>query len=417
MYNITFQEKPFVQIANLLIDNLKIKYYNNELYVYNNGLYINDISILEREILKLNPNTTKHFRNEILEYIRIKKSEDNTEISKKYINFKNFLFDIENKQIISHTPDVFTINQINAEYITNEYINNDVDSFLNDITSNNPNRKETILQIIGYCMTSNTEFQKAFIFYGPTAGNGKSTLIDIISHLIGKSNICHVSIHDLQRGRFYASEMKNKLLNTVSELPRTNLDTVELFKGTITGDELAVEEKHKSRYTIKPYSKHIFSANELPSVEDTTNGFYRRLNILKFDAHFTDEAQKNFKIEKLLNTNAINYLAKISLQAYLKLLDTRLFANEDESNELINIYKSKNNPIFSYLNSNHFKTFIANNYIFPRYQIYEEYKKYCSNYLGVEYTGKIAFYNKIRESNLFEEIIIHGTDCFKYKAI
>lgn len=401
------------------MENLNIKYFNGDLYIYNNGLYINDISILEREILNLDSNTTKHLRNEILEYIRIKKSEDISEVSRKYINFKNFLFDIDNKKVMSHTPDVFTINQINADFTEKKYINSDVDSFLNDISSNNPNRKETILQIIGYCMTSSTEFQKAFIFYGPTAGNGKSTLIDIISHLIGKANICHVSIHDLQRGRFYGSEMKNKLLNTVSELPRTNLDTVELFKGTITGDELAVEEKHKCRYTIKPYSKHIFSANELPSVEDTSNGFYRRLNILKFDAHFTDEAQKNFKIEKLLTEDAINYLAKISLHSYLKLLDTRIFANEIESNEIITIYKSRNNPIFAYLNSTYFRDFLNSIYFhtLSSNELYENFKQYCLNYLGIEPIGKINFYTKIRESDLFEELTCHGgIDCFKYKT-
>ena len=51
----TIYQKPYVQIANSLISNFKIKYYNGELYVYNNGLYTNDISILEREILKIHP--------------------------------------------------------------------------------------------------------------------------------------------------------------------------------------------------------------------------------------------------------------------------------------------------------------------------------------------------------------------------
>ena len=409
----TIYQKPYVQIANSLIANLKIKYYNGELYVYNNGLYTNDISILEREILKIDSNTSKHFRNEILEYIRIKKSEEHTIVSNEYINFKNGLFNIKNKKLISHTDTVFSINQINANYTDNNYINNDVESFLNDITSNFKSRKEAILQIIGYCMTSNVDFQKALFFYGATAENGKSTLLEVISHLIEKRNICHVSIHDLQQGKFYASEIKGKLLNTVPELPRSSLNTVEIFKGIVTGDSLSVEEKYKPRYEIKPYAKHIFTANELPQVADTTNGFYRRLNILKFDAQFTDYQKKNFNIERLLTNEAIDYLAKISLKSYLNLLETRHFANEEESNRIIALYKNDNDSTIAYLNSSDFLDFINSNYMFERDSLYNNYTNFCSNYEKREPDGKIIFYNKIRDSKLFTETIIHGKDYFK----
>lgn len=47
---------------------------------------------------------------------------------------------------------------------------------------------------------------------------------------------------------------------TVAELPRTKLDSVELFEAVVTGDSLSVEKKYKDRYTITPYAKHIFTA-------------------------------------------------------------------------------------------------------------------------------------------------------------
>lgn len=410
-------KKVYVQIAEELIKKYDIKYHNNDLYIYNNGVYVNDTTILEREILVLNENINKFTRKEILEYIKIKLSGTNVIVNKNYINFKNGLYNILSKSFSPHSSNVFTLNQINASYIESNYINQDVENFLDDITSKNPNRKKALLEIIGYSMTSNVNLQKAFIFFGASAENGKSTLLEIISNLIGRNNISHVSIHNLQKGKFYAAEIKDKLLNTVAELPRTSLDSVEIFKSVVTGDSLSVEEKYKDRYEINPYAKHIFTANELPEVLDTSNGFYRRLNIVKFDAQFTDEQKLNFDISKLLTNHAINYLAKISLNAYLELITTGHFSNESESEEILQQYKNQNNSAYQYLyESSYFERFVHNyeDFVFPRSALYRDYIDYCNLSNNGISDGKATFYEKMRESKLFTELIIKGLRCFKY---
>lgn len=408
-------KKIHVQIGDELIKKYNIKYYHNDLYVYDNGVYVNDTSILEREILSLNENINRFTRKEILEYIKIRLSGENVITNKNYINFKNGLYNILSKSFFPHSSKIFTLNQINATYIESNYINQDVENFLDDITSKNSNRKKALLEIIGYSMTSNVDLQKAFIFFGASAENGKSTLLEILSHLIGRNNISHVSIHNLQKGKFYAAEIKDKLLNTVAELPRTSLESVEIFKSIVTGDSLSVEEKYKDRYEINPYAKHIFTANELPQILDTSNGFYRRLNIVKFDAQFTDEQKMNFNINNLLNENALNYLAKISLNAYLELLNTRHFSNEKESEEIIRQYKNQNNSINEYLyNSSYFQIFIHNNTTFTRKSLYNNYLDYCATSGNKIINGKIAFYKQIRDTKLFTDLTINGIHYFKY---
>ena len=400
-------------IGDKLMQQIKIKCYNKNLYIYDNGVYTHDDSKIEREILNINENATKSLRNEIFEYIRIKKSNEILNPINNYINFKNGLYDIENKKFIPHTPEIFAINQINANYLEKNCINADVEKFLNDITESDPIKKQTILQIIGYSMTTNVEFQKAFVFYGPSAENGKSTLIQILSNLVGKKNISHVTIHDLQRGRFYAAEIENKLLNTVTELPRNNLNSVELFKSIVTGDSISVENKYENRHKITPYAKHIFTTNELPSVGDTSNGYYRRLNILPFSAHFTDKQKKNFDLNKLLTQNSIDYLAFISINAYLEMLETRHFANEEESNKIIMSYKKDNDSVSKYLyDSVHFMRTRNENNLIPKKSLYADYLNFCSdfNYAPV---GRTTFYNKAKGSNLFSMPTIRGTRYFR----
>lgn len=415
MSNNFVNQSIHTRIAEELLNKYDIKYYNKNLYIYSNGVYFKDTSILEREMLKLNENITKNTRREVIEYIKIKKSGENIFPDKIYINFKNCLYDTKKQIKLEHTSDKFTLNQINANYIENININHDVEKFLDNVSSGNINRKKAILQIIGYSMTSSVELQKAFIFYGPSAENGKSTLLKIIEKLIGIENICHISIHELQKGRFYAAEMENKLLNTVAELSRMNLDTVEIFKGVVTGDEISVENKYEERHTISPYAKHIFTANEIPEVADKTNGFYRRLNILKFDKKFTEEEKRNFNIDILLTQNAIDYLASISLKAYLELMKTREFSNEKESEEIIINYKSNDKSFYIYTNeSKELKDIISKYHnLIPRNKLYLDYTNFC---LENDYSliGKNTFYEKIRENNIFKDVIIQGNRYFRY---
>ena len=81
---------------------------------------------------------------------------------------------ISQKKLLPHNPEIFTINQLEVNYNKDVKMNTNVINFLDRITCNKYYRKEAILQIIGYSMTASTDMQKAFIFYGQSAANGKS---------------------------------------------------------------------------------------------------------------------------------------------------------------------------------------------------------------------------------------------------
>lgn len=72
------------------------------------------------------------------------------------------------------------MNQININLNIDPIKISAVDNFLDRITCGNNERKNAILEMIGYSMTSSVKMQKAFVLYGKTAGNGKSTLLEII---------------------------------------------------------------------------------------------------------------------------------------------------------------------------------------------------------------------------------------------
>ena len=269
-----------------------------------------------------------------------------------------------------------------------------IDDVLNRISCNNYERKQTILEMIGYSMTTSVKLQKAFILYGKTAGNGKSTLINIISELIGKENIGYVTLEDLSTNKFATSEIKGKILNIGSEMTKEYLKDVSIFKQWITGDDLEIEEKFKKKQTITPYAKFIFNANELPKVADKTNGFYRRLQIIPFEAQFTSQENKKFNFDELITKQALEYLAKISVEAYLNMKST--FSNNEESEKEINIYKIENNNVLSYLNDkdNMLRYIEAGTSVKYKKDVYEHYKNYCQQN-SFKPKGRNTFYKEI----------------------
>lgn len=402
------------EIAEIIMNENELKLFNNSIYIYNNGVYSNSKQLLERKILEICNKAKKNTREEVTEYLKIKLENEELEVNKYFINFQNGLYCIEQKKIIPHTPEVFTINQIPLSYKADAPINEAVENFLTSITSKNCNRREAILQCIGYCMTASTDTQKSFIFYGATASNGKSTLLEVINKLIGKDNICHVSIHNMQ-DKFYVHELESKLVNTVSELANLTVKNTEVFKAIVTGDEISTEKKFKDRNTnAKIYAKSIFTTNVLPKVVNAGNDFYRRLCIILFEAQFTEEQKSKFKIEDLLTTEALEYLAHIAVEAYHRLLKSRKFATDEESNNVLGIYKEKNNSAISFLNNRENWEGKMINKEIAKTLLLNIYRRWC-NLTKEEFIGRNKFYEAVLASNLFEKISKADADYFKLK--
>ena len=400
-----------VQIAEQVMQKINIRFYKGDFYIYENGVYHNNLQGLERVILEVDNNLRKSERAEVLDYIRIKQGKDEIEINEDYINYKNGLFSLKENKLYPHTPDIFTTCQVNINYLKDEEIIviESVEKFLKDIAFNNEKRIKALLQITGYSMTSRVDLQQAFIFYGPTARNGKSTVIEIINTIIGRENICHITVHQLLK-RFTIAELTNKLLNTETEIATDLITNMEVFKKIVTGDEISVEQKYKDRYIIKPFAKFIFGTNSLPTIEDDDEGYFRRLNILLFEKQFTREEELSFDKSELLTQEALDYFGNRALREYMKIIPTRTLANEEESQRLISDYREENDSVNSFLDDDRemAKVFEFDNKV-QKVAIYRDYAEWCGKY---NYTPipKKEFFKKVLKRAGFSSCKVNGYD-------
>ncbi|MCI8486108.1 MAG: hypothetical protein HFJ20_03250 [Clostridia bacterium] len=414
--NVTIIDKNKIthdEVAKQLLKNNNLALFENEICIYEDGVYKQDEETLYKKIIEILPTANTYFRKEVYNYLLLIAPRKYINKESGIINFKNGLFNINTKEFKAHTPEYFSINQLNVNLNFEVEKVQAIEDVLNKLSCNISERKQAILEMIGYSMTTSVKLQKAFVLYGKTAGNGKSTLINIISDMIGKSNIGNVTLDDLSNNKFASSGIKGKLLNVGSEMTKEYLKDVSTFKQWITGDDLEVEEKFKAKQTISPYAKFIFNANELPKVADKTNGFYRRLHIIPFEAKFTKQDNKSFNFDSLVTKQALEYLAKISIEAYMNInLD---FANYEESNKEIEQYKIENNNALVFINDKEYmKSFLSTGTAVKRKtEVYSAYKSYCKEN-EFKPMGKKVFYDEISRTGLVEEGLYLGYNIYKF---
>lgn len=392
------------EVAEKILVENSIALYENDLFIYKNGFYSREEIEIERKIIEIIPDATSHFRVEVCKNLKLKlEPKEMFDREGGIINFKNGLFSIKEQKMYKHSPNFFSINQINTNLNFSAERVQAVDDVLNKLSSGIKGRKQTILEMIGYSMTTSVKLQKAFILYGNTARNGKSTLIDIIIHLLGDNNVGTVPFKEISKNKFAGAGIKGKLLNVGSEMTDEFIDDVSNFKMYITGDEVEIEEKFKPRQKIKPYAKFIFNANELPRVADKTDGFYRRLQIIPLEHSFTDKDAQNFNFNELISAKALEYLAKISLEAYLSMGET--FSNCEESKKEVDKYKVNSNSVLTFINDEEYIYSIINKTSKVRNasEIYYLYRQYCTEnqYKAV---GMKKFYKEIEKSGLIEYV-------------
>lgn len=237
----------------------------------------------------------------------------------------------------------------------------------------------------------------------------------ILSHLIGHENTCSVELQQFEK-RFGTHEIEQKLVNIVAELPFKHISDVATFKSIVSGDTIMADVKYRDRIKIQPYCKHIFTTNSLPQVADTTDGFYRRLNILLFEKKF--DVNNDFDITIFYKQENIDYLANIGLREYLKLLNSHnlKFANEEESQQILKEYKMSNDTVLGFLNEKDLFIYIYNKDVRTP-EMWSMYRSYCTNN-GLCPIKKHEFYNNLIQLYSFTKKVINGYDyLFKYKSL
>jgi len=346
------------RIARHILKFYKLAYsQGGRFYLYESGMwrYIdsNELSRLLRTFLHAHhpdfwseTSEKKYFNALKREAERI----DDFDVKKDYINLQNGMLNVGSCDLKPHSPDYKSSIQIPLAYDPGaecpEFL-----KFLEATFEGNREIIDVIQELFGYCMSSNTSAQKAFMFYGRGA-NGKSILSKVLMRLVGEANVSTIPLSELEKP-FARFQLVGKTLNlaTENDVGTRGISTTH-FKSIVGGDPITVEEKFKPSFVYTPSVKMIFSLNSLPKTRDRSYGFQRRLLIIPFNRTFKDSDPDIINGDILLWKlyKELPGILNFSLQGLQRLSANKfVFSKSTKIDEVLNDYLEEINPFFAFV--------------------------------------------------------------------
>ncbi|WP_050607248.1 phage/plasmid primase, P4 family [Clostridium niameyense] len=395
----TFYIKSKLQYEKLAIylrDNEKVIKINDELHIYKDNYYCSDTKEIEKNMLKYIKNSTNANRTEVLRYLDLL-CQNNKLANPKYITVANGIYDLESKKLLEFNSSYIIKNKIPWSY-NPDAKSKVMDKTLNKICCKDKQLRLLIEEMIGYCLFRRNEIGKAFILTGQGA-NGKSTLLEVLNELLGEENISSVSLEELNH-RFKTFQLEGKLANIGDDISNKYVEDNSTFKKLVTGEKVNVERKGRDPYDFKNYSKLIFSANELPRINDLSGGLKRRLIFIPFNAHFSkkDKDYDPFILDKLLDQESMEYLLKLALEGLNRVLINHSFTYAKVCDDVWDEYEAINNPVVAFLEDNE----IENE---PVKEVYLRYSSWCADN-GLKALSKPVFGREVKKQGYNSETVI-----------
>ena len=319
-------------------------------YNFSEGIYTGQEAYINRAIAKLEFRFDPRKYTQVHKYLKTQLPFLSKLENKNLIALNNGVFNSEGKQLEIFNPDYFITSKLATKY--NKYaISNylairdtyfDVDKWFQSIANDDEELVKLLWEIVNEAINPNHTREKMAILYGE-GNNGKGTFQAMLTNLIGIENISTLTPHDFS-GEFKLEMLQGKVCNIGDDISNKYLDDVSNLMSIVTGDPVAVNRKGKSVITARFKLLNIFSANKLPKVRNKSQGAYRRLLIIPFNADFNGQVQdRRIKEEYLKNKIILEYILYKALH-----LDFEKFSTTKATDEMLEEYKEYNDYLYSF---------------------------------------------------------------------
>lgn len=382
--------------GDYMLANSEILLLDDQLHIYTRDKnYSNEHKEFQRIMLDKLPTLKDTQRNEVYKYIELQCRRRGEHTSPRILGLKDQVLDIETMETAPYSPEVIISNRIDYNYNPSAY-SEVVDKFLDSVTCGDKQLRSIVEEMIGYTLYRSNLMQYTFFLTGG-AGNGKSTLLKMMQVLVGKRNSATISLKDLET-TYGPAELYGKLVNFGDDIGSDFFNASDVFKKAATGEAMSVRRIYGQLFELRNYATMIYCANELPPVNDRTDGFSRRMVIIPFNAKFAPEIEgyDPFIDDKLATKESQEYLLNLAIAGLLRVLTTRKFTKSDACDKEKQQFITENNPVLGWLEETETDVVDKDTKI-----IYDQYKAWISEN-GLKPLGKTKFSQELRKARNVE---------------
>jgi putative DNA primase/helicase len=257
--------------------------------------------------------------------------------------------------------------------------------------------RRLLIQIPAQALMQNSNYQLSYLLTGD-GSNGKSTYIRLLSKLVGKPSTTSVSLQELIENRFATANLQGKLFNLYADLPKTSLKDTGKFKILTGGDQITAERKYVESFLFENKAVFVFSANELPQVDDGTFAFWRRWAVIEFPHKF--EPSVDFENKLLTPENLSGYLNLVIDD--MNRIEQEGILRSSKVVEIMELWKMRSNSAYAFI-KNRIKK--APNEWIPKNVLWNEYNRFCTDNDFTE-LSKIKFRQQLEKEYAITETYI-----------
>lgn len=333
------------EIANFLKTKYRIVSYVGKLYWFIDGSYIADEEIINRLIADEAPDMKSTFYKEIWSQMHFKATlipfDKVMDIKLKNGILRNGEFhEIEYKEFTPYSIDIPYFEEAEPVKVVDEY--------LDFLSENDADFKTRILETLAHTFVVNPDFKrmlgKLFIFVGG-GGNGKGTLLSIITKILGDKNVSALSIKQMADERYFCT-MQGKLANLGDDIEDEFIskEQVKMLKNVSTCDRVQVRRLHEQSKDASLTTSLIFTSNHILKAREKGESWKRRVDWIPI---YPTPKKKDPKfIQKLTTPKALKYWIWLIVEAYKNLYINSGFtpcARIEKFNEEYHLYNDNMN--------------------------------------------------------------------------
>ncbi len=361
--------------------------------IWDGKRYATGWDAIDRAIVRHDDACKRNDQKEIRHYIHLKAPRvDSTDAT--MIAFRNGVLDMVGG-LMEYRTDMVITNIIPHNYSADAY-DLATDRFLDRISNHDAVVRANLEEVIGLCMYRSNEIGQCPVLLG-SGSNGKSTFISALRNVLGKENVSSLDLNVIGKP-FQTGRLLGKLANLGDDISNEFLkgDLIATFKKIVTGEWVYTDVKNAEGFEFKPYCTLVFSANEMPSLGDSSEGMMRRLFPIPFDATFrrTDPDYNPRIWEDITSDDAAEYLCRLGVEGLQRVIFQHGMTPNSRSEGMVSEVRTDNNNVLQWIEDTDKEraSFIGRS----NSEAYAEYSEWCQA-SGVKPYGKPKFSRKLNE--------------------
>jgi P4 family phage/plasmid primase-like protien len=187
---------------------------------------------------------------------------------------------------------------------------------------------------------------KAIVFFGPTAGNGKSACVEMLRGFLPDKVVASVPAQKFHDER-HLVRLAGRLLNSADELGAKAVSS-SVFKQLVTGEPLAARDVYKSAINFRCRAVHVFATNALPMFRGGMDrGVRRRILAVGFN-RVIPQNERIPDIARRICDEEPDLLLNLVVQAAMRLIRESAFTCPASSDALTREWFLGSDPVLAW---------------------------------------------------------------------